>query len=92
MSLSELIGRYGTDDLCEAPLRHARWPAGFVCPECGEREHSIVFADGRRYWQCSGYRRLPRNPRGKLRTTFSYNASSQLRESRAAQWMSPTME
>ena len=53
MSLSELIERYGTEAQCEKALEHSRWPDGFVCPECGGREHSRFLADGRRYWQCS---------------------------------------
>jgi len=53
MSLSEFIERYGTEALCEKALEQARWPHGFVCPRCGEREHSRFLADGRQYWQCS---------------------------------------
>jgi transposase-like protein len=53
MSLSELIERYGTEAQCEKALERFRWPDGFVCPECGGREHSRFVADGRQYWQCS---------------------------------------
>ena len=53
MSLSSFIERYGTESACEAALYRARWPGGFVCPECGERNHSSFLADGRRYWQCA---------------------------------------
>jgi transposase-like protein len=53
MSLSELINRYGTEEKCEAALQKARWPTGFVCPACGQREHSRFLADGHWYWQCS---------------------------------------
>jgi transposase-like protein len=53
MSLSGLIERYGTEELCEKALEQSRWPDGFVCPACGEREHSRFVADGRQYWQCS---------------------------------------
>ena len=53
MSLSELIESYGTEAKCEAALERARWPDGFVCPECGGREHSCFIVAGRRYWQCS---------------------------------------
>jgi transposase-like protein len=53
MSLSELIERYGTEAQCEQALEQLRWPEGFVCPECGGREHSRFVADGRQYWQCS---------------------------------------
>jgi len=53
MSLNELIERYGTEAQCEKALEQARWPDGFVCPECGAREHSCFVVDGRRYWQCA---------------------------------------
>jgi hypothetical protein len=53
MSLNELNARYGTEDQCEQALEQARWPGGFVCPECGVREHSRFVADGRRDWQYS---------------------------------------
>ena len=49
MSLSEFIECYGTQALCETALEQARWPDGFVCPECGERAHSRFLADGRQY-------------------------------------------
>jgi len=53
MSLSQFIAHYGTEAKCEAALVRARWPSGFICRECGEREHSRFLADGRWYWQCS---------------------------------------
>jgi len=53
MSLSTFIERYGTEAQCEAALEHARWPSGFVCPHCGDREHSTFLVDERKYWQCS---------------------------------------
>jgi transposase-like protein len=53
MSLSKFIERYGTEALCEKALERSRWPHGFVCPQCGGREHSHFMVDGRQYWQCS---------------------------------------
>jgi transposase-like protein len=53
MPLSELIERFGTEAQCEAALERARWPSGFVCPECGESAHSMFLAEGRKYWQCT---------------------------------------
>ena len=47
MSLSEFIERYGAEAPCEKALEQSRWPDGFVCPVCGEREHSRFLADGR---------------------------------------------
>ena len=53
MSLSEFVERYSTEERCEQALERYRWPEGFVCPDCGAREHSRFVADGRQYWQCS---------------------------------------
>lgn len=53
MSLNQFIDCYGTEAKCEARLERARWPDGFVCPECGERAHSQFTVEGRRYWQCA---------------------------------------
>jgi len=52
MSLSELIERFGTEAQCEAALEQARWPSGFICPECGEHKHSVFLVNGQRVWQC----------------------------------------
>jgi transposase-like protein len=53
MSLSELIERFGTEAQRESALERARWPSGFVYPECGESAHSRFLAEGRQYWQCA---------------------------------------
>jgi hypothetical protein len=53
MSLNELIERFGTEGQCEQALEQARWPDGFVCPDCGAREHSCFVVDGRRCLQCA---------------------------------------
>lgn len=53
MCLNEFLERYGTEERCEAQLLRARWPRGFVCPECEARAHSCFLAEGRRYWQCA---------------------------------------
>jgi transposase-like protein len=53
MPLSELMERFGTETQCETALERARWPSGFLCPECGESAHSTFVADGRQYWQCA---------------------------------------
>lgn len=55
LSLSELNARYGSEAQCEAALAAWRWPDGFVCPHCGEREHAIV--GRRRLYSCHGCRR-----------------------------------
>ena len=52
MSLSQLVATYGTEQQCEAAVTAWRWPDGFVCPRCGEREHGIV--GKRRLYLCHG--------------------------------------
>ena len=54
MSLTELQATYGTEAQCRAVVAAWRWPDGFVCPKCGERDHAIV---GRRQlYLCHGCR------------------------------------
>lgn len=55
LSLPQFFERYGTDEQCEEALIAARWPVGFVCPECGCVGARTSFRrQGRRYWQCGG--------------------------------------
>ena len=35
LSMPEFFERYGTEAQCQAALQAARWPSGFVCPDCG---------------------------------------------------------
>lgn len=37
MSLSTFIEHYGSESACASALLRARWPDGFLCPECGAR-------------------------------------------------------
>src|SRR4051794_33953938 len=46
---------YGTEEKCRAVLFTWRWPEGFVCPECGGREHCVVRT--RALFQCTACRR-----------------------------------
>jgi transposase-like protein len=46
---------YGTEEKCRAALFAWRWPEGFVCPECGGREHCLVRT--RALYQCTTCRR-----------------------------------
>src|SRR3954447_22622405 len=50
---------YGTEDRCRAALVAWRWPEGFVCPECGGREHCVVRT--RALFPCTACRR-PASP------------------------------
>ena len=55
LSLPEFMERYGTEEQCERALIAARWPSGFVCPECGGMLARTTFRrEGRLYWQCGG--------------------------------------
>jgi transposase-like protein len=56
LSMSEFMTRYGTPEQCHAALVASRWPAGFVCPLCGEIHHSTFIRDGQQYWQCRACR------------------------------------
>lgn len=57
LSLPDFFAQFGTEAQCEAALEKERWPDGFVCPECGERRHSLVHRDGTQLWQCSACRK-----------------------------------
>jgi transposase-like protein len=47
--------QYGSEEQCRAAVVGSRWPDGFVCPGCGEREHSVVKT--RDLFQCTACRR-----------------------------------
>ncbi len=53
LSLLEFMQRYGSEAACERALRKARWPHGFICPQCAASMHSRFVRHGQRYWQCS---------------------------------------
>lgn len=54
LSLGEFVRRYGSEEQCEAALKRARWPTGFVCPRCGGREHTVT--GKRRLYECRACR------------------------------------
>jgi len=47
--------QFGTEEQCRAVVVASRWPDGFVCPQCGGRQHSLVKT--RDLFQCSACRR-----------------------------------
>lgn len=53
LSLLEFQQHYGSEAACERALRQARWPHGFVCPQCAATTHSTFVRHGQTYWQCS---------------------------------------
>jgi len=53
-SLSEFIQAYGTEEKCSTALELARWPDGFRCQRCGEREcFGVIHDDRRKRFQCN---------------------------------------
>jgi hypothetical protein len=56
LSMAEFMQRYGSEALCEEALVAARWPQGFVCPDCGCAVHCSFRRSGRLYQQCSACR------------------------------------
>jgi transposase-like protein len=56
MSLTEFLEQYGTESQCEASVEKGRWPEGFVCPECGETRHCVVWHGPVKTFQCAGCR------------------------------------
>jgi transposase-like protein len=51
LSMAEFQRRYGTEAKCAEALFASRWPKGFVCPECGGREHCVLPRRG--LYQCN---------------------------------------
>ena len=51
LSMVEFMNRYGTQEKCHAAVVAQRWPAGFVCPDCGETRHCTFERKGLMYWQ-----------------------------------------
>lgn len=53
LSMPEFLGRYGTEQQCEAALEASRWPSGWRCPQCAATGYSRFVRDSRSYWQCT---------------------------------------
>lgn len=51
MSLIDFISLYGTEEQCFNALFDWRWPAGFICPECGCRKSCQL--NTRKLQQCN---------------------------------------
>jgi ribosomal protein L37AE/L43A/transposase-like protein len=54
LSLREFMTRYGTEEQCIEAICKARWPHGFVCPECGSTRHCRL---SRGLFQCQDCRK-----------------------------------
>jgi predicted RNA-binding Zn-ribbon protein involved in translation (DUF1610 family) len=54
LSMREFLDLYGTEQQCQEALQAARWPKGFVCPECGGIARTSFVRGQLRYWECAG--------------------------------------
>ena len=52
MSILEFQKKFQTEEDCRKRLIELRWPDGFMCPRCGEKEHYDL--PKRRLYQCKG--------------------------------------
>jgi transposase-like protein len=52
---AEFHDLYGSEEQCQEAVFAWRWPQGFVCPDCGGRDHSVVKT--RALYQCASCRR-----------------------------------
>lgn len=50
-SLTDFMGKYGTEAQCAKALFQARWPSGFRCPSCGGPRYSMIKT--RTLYQCT---------------------------------------
>jgi predicted RNA-binding Zn-ribbon protein involved in translation (DUF1610 family) len=51
LSLASFLRQFGTEEQCAAALFRWRWPAGFVCPQCGGAKHCALRS--RKLYQCN---------------------------------------
>lgn len=51
LSIQEFFIRYGTEKQCRNALKRARWPAGYVCSECGNKTYCYI--ESRKVYQCN---------------------------------------
>ena len=51
--LIEFIQRFSSEACCREYLVAKRWPDGFICPKCGEKQ-GYILAKG--HIQCAAYR------------------------------------
>ena len=52
LSMTEFFDRYGSQEQCEQVVIEARWPRGFVCPDCAGTNNRSFRRDGLLYWEC----------------------------------------
>jgi hypothetical protein len=52
LSMPAFLDLYGTEAQCEAAVIAARWPHGFVCPQCAGTSHCVLRVRHRPTFQC----------------------------------------
>ncbi len=57
LSLPDHFAEYGSEAQCKAALEKMRWPDGFICPDCGETEYTVVQRGELKLWQCRSCRK-----------------------------------
>lgn len=50
LSLTEFLSQYGAEQQCHDAFFRMRWPAGFICPECGYTKYCQIRS--RKVYQC----------------------------------------
>ena len=53
-TLREFQSMFATEEACQKYLAECRWPDGFLCPRCGNRNSYPIVRPQR--WQCAGCR------------------------------------
>ncbi|MCC4609881.1 IS1595 family transposase [Xanthomonas campestris pv. zinniae] len=53
LSIPAFLSRYGSEAQCVEALMQARWPNGFVCPQCGHTHASRFERGHQQLWQCT---------------------------------------
>lgn len=53
LSLNGFLQLYGTETQCEAALEKAKWPSGFICPNCSGKGYCIVWHGKTKTFQCN---------------------------------------
>ena len=56
LSMPDFLKQFGTEAQCEAELKQARWPQGFICPCCGRTDSCEFKVGSRTMFQCQGCR------------------------------------
>ena len=51
ISIPEFMKQYGTEDKCISALESQRWPNGFICLSCGNKNYCILKT--KRLYQCN---------------------------------------